>query len=333
MLKKILLGVLALIILLLIIGFILPSKLDVSSNITVNASTDYVYDEVNDLKNWPNWSYWHSIDTSMKITYGAVTSGAGANYSWVGKDGPGSLAFTENIPGKSIKFDLQFMEAGDAAKGWYEFEPDGEGTKLSCGFQFDHGLNVLSRWFGKLMIEAEMKKAFAHELAEIKKRAEAKPKFTVSISQEMVTPVSYVGISTTMSPQDPAAIAAQMSKSYGELTTALTKAKVAVTGYPFALYPSFSETSMEMVCSLPVAADAKVPVKYKVMRSFEGKAVKAVHKGSYNTLESTHAQINQYIEMKKLEIISAPWEVYVTDPEVVKDTTQWITEVYYPVKN
>jgi effector-binding domain-containing protein len=332
MVKKILIVTLAIIVLLLIIGFVLPSKIDVSSSVNVNAPPVYAYDEVNDLRNWPNWSYWHSIDSAMKITYGEVTSGSGASYSWVAKDGPGSLTFTENDPGKSIKFDLQFMENGDAAKGWYTFEPDGEGTKLSCGFQFDHGLNPLSRWFGKLLVEPEMKRAFEHELSEIKKRAEAKPRFTVAISEENVSPVPYVGISTTMSPQDPVAIGAQMAKSYGELMTALSKAKVAVTGYPFALYPSFSETSMEMVCSLPVAADAKVP-RYTVMQSYGGKAVKGVHVGSYNNLENTHEQLNQYIGMKKMEIAGAPWEVYVTDPAMEKDTAKWITEVYYPVKN
>jgi effector-binding domain-containing protein len=181
-------------------------------------------------------------------------------------------------------------------------------------------------------VEPEMKRAFEHELSEIKKRAEAKPRFTVAISEENVSPVPYVGISTTMSPQDPVAIGAQMAKSYGELMTALSKAKVAVTGYPFALYPSFSETSMEMVCSLPVAADAKVP-RYTVMQSYGGKAVKGVHVGSYNNLENTHEQLNQYIGMKNMEIAGAPWEVYVTDPAMEKDTAKWITEVYYPVKN
>jgi effector-binding domain-containing protein len=60
-------------------------------------------------------------------------------------------------------------------------------------------------------------------------------------------------------------------------------------------------------------------------------AVKAIHSGDYNNLKSTHDQVNQYIQFKKLQIVGAPWEVYVTDPTVEKDTTKWVTEVYYPV--
>jgi effector-binding domain-containing protein len=89
---------------------------------------------------------------------------------------------------------------------------------------------------------------------------------------------------------------------------------------------------MEMVCALPIAAGAKIPAKYKIMQTEGGKTVKAVHTGAYEKLEATHNEINKYIEYKKLEISGAPWEVYVTDPGVEKDTTKWITEIYYPVK-
>ena len=38
--------------------------------------------------------------------------------------------------------------------------------------------------------------------------------------------------------------------------------KVAVIGYPFCLYPKYTEESMDFVCAFPVAADTKVPSKY-----------------------------------------------------------------------
>jgi effector-binding domain-containing protein len=31
-------------------------------------------------------------------------------------------------------------------------------------------------------------------------------------------------------------------------------------------------------------------------------------------------------------VIGAPWEVYVTDPMVEKDTAKWQTDIYYPVQ-
>jgi effector-binding domain-containing protein len=332
MLKKILIGIAAVIVLLLAVAFMLPSKIDVSKSISVNAPATYVYEEVNELRNWPRWSYWQLQDTSMQITYGAATSGANASYSWVGSDGPGSLVFTENTPDKSIKFDLRFMEDGDAAKGWYTFEPEAEGTKLTSGFVFEHGLNPLSRWFGFLLIEPEMKKAFEYELTKIKELAETKPKFTVAISEEDIASISYIGIKTTMSPKDQTAVSAQMAKSFTELIDALSKAKVEMVGHPFSMYPAYSEESMDMVCAVPVPLGTKMVAKYKVESMQTGKAIKGIHKGDYATLEATHNEVMSYIKSKNLEFNGAPWESYLTDPFEVKDTTQWITEVYYPVK-
>lgn len=87
-----------------------------------------------------------------------------------------------------------------------------------------------------------------------------------------------------------------------------------------------------MICAVPVDAAAKVPARYRVMQLESGTAVKATHRGSYKTLEETHNQLNQYLAWRKLEVSGAPWEVYITDPEVEKDTARWVTEVYYPVR-
>ena len=89
---------------------------------------------------------------------------------------------------------------------------------------------------------------------------------------------------------------------------------------------------MDFIAALPVGADAKLPAKYKMMQTTGGPAVKAIHRGDYKALESTHNQLNQFITWRKLEINGAPWEVYITDPEVEKDTAKWVTEVYYPVR-
>jgi effector-binding domain-containing protein len=332
MIKKILLGLLGLIVLLVIVGFFLPGKMEISRSISVNAPPEYAFEEIDGLENWNRWSYWNTIDTTMKINYGEKRRGAGAFYSWDGDDvGKGKLSITESTPFSSIKADLDFMEQG-TAKAWYDFEPEGEGTKVTMNMSTDFGMDPIGRWMGATFMKSEMNKAFEHSLNKIKELAEAKPRFSVKITEESVAPVTYVGLSHTMSPQDPAAISTQMGKMYGELYSALKKSKVEPAGQPFCLYPSYTSESMEMVCALPVAAGAKVPAKYKIMQTGGGKAVKAVHAGPYEKLEATHNDINKYIEFKKLEIIGAPWEVYVTDPGVERDTAKWITEIYYPVK-
>jgi effector-binding domain-containing protein len=333
MFKKILIGLLGLIVVLVIIGFILPGKMVVSRSMVIQAPAEYVFEEVNDVEKNQNWSYWNTLYKDMKVTYGDVKSGVGASYNWEGEEsGNGKLTITESIPATSIKEELDFMEQG-TAQAWYTFEPEGEGTKVTTGFETDFGMNPFMRLMGSLLMKGEMEKAFDHNLTRLKEIAEAKPKFTVKITEENTTPVSYVGIGSTLGIEDMNAINAQMGKSFTELATALQKSKVQMTGPAFCLYPRWDEEKkeMDMVCAFPVAADAKLPAKYPVKKTDGGLAVKAIHSGDYNNLKSTHDQVNQYIQFKKLQIVGAPWEVYVTDPTVEKDTTKWVTEVYYPV--
>src|SRR5688572_24734551 len=308
--------------------------MELSQSITVNAPAGYVFEEINNLENNPKWSYWNNLYKDMKVSYGNVKAGAGAISEWDGEEsGKGKMTITESIPDKSIKMDLDFMDQG-TAQSWYTFEPDGEGTKVTTGFTSDMGMNPIGRWMGVLM-KPEMEKAFDYNLNKLKEIAEAKPKFSVQFSEETTTPISYVGISTTsMSTENIEAMSAQMAKSYGELATALGKAKVEITGPAFCIINKWDEATKltDFVCAFPVAANAKVPAKYKIMQTESTPAIKAVHLGSYDNLGNAHEQMMQYLELNKLEMNGAPWEVYVTDPMAEKDTAKWVTEIYYPIK-
>lgn len=330
MIKKILFGIAGLIVLLLLIGFVLPARLEISKSISIHAPVQSVFEEINDLKRWEAWQYWNTLDPEMKIVYGEKTVGTGASYSW---EGPvldkGNLAISESVPDKSVAITMDF--GGNPASGLYTVESDNGNTILNFNFYADQGMNPVGRWIN-LFMKGEIEKSFDYAGEKIKAITEAKPVFTYPITEVNLPAMSYVGLLHTMSPKDPAAISAQMAKMYGELEAMLKKAKVPVTGYPFALYPSYTEESMDMICALPVAADAKVPAKYKVETAQGGDAIKGIYKGDYNNLMALHTELDQYLQYKKLEMNGAPIEVYVTDPMTEKDTSQWITEIYYPIK-
>ncbi len=330
MIKKILFVIAGLIVLLVLVGFVLPAKLDITKSYTINAPAPAVFEEINNLQRWEAWQYWNTLDPAMKVVYGEKKEGTGASYSWESEIlDKGSLSISESIPDKSVAIDMDF--GGNAAKGFYSLEPAGENTQLILNFTNDAGMNPIGHWINVFM-KGEIEKSFDYAGEKIKGIAEAKPKFTYAITEENLSAISYVGLLHTMSPKDPVAISAQMAKMYGELETMLKKAKVEITGYPFALYPSYTEESMDMICAMPVAADAKLPAKYKVETLEGGSTIKGIYKGDYNNLMALHMELDQYLQYKKLTMNGAPIEVYVTDPMLEKDTTKWITEIYYPVK-
>lgn len=174
MIKKILISLVGLLCILVVVGFFLPSQLEISRSITINAPAEYAFDEVNNLENHPKWSYWNTLYKEMTTTYGDIKSGVGAMSSWSGEEsGDGSMTITESVAYSSIKFDLDFMEDG-TAKSWYTFESEGENTKLTTGFLVDFGMNPIGRWMGVFM-KPEMNKAFDYNLSKLKELAEAKP--------------------------------------------------------------------------------------------------------------------------------------------------------------
>jgi effector-binding domain-containing protein len=330
MIKKILLILAGLIVLVLLIGFILPAKLEVAKSTSIHAPASSVFEEINNLQHWEKWQYWNTLDPEMKITYGEKVEGTGATYTWDGPSmGQGQITITESIPDKSIALDLNFMENG-IAKGFYSLEPDGENTKLNFNFSADQGMNPIARWFNVFM-KGEIEKSFDYAGEKIKEIAEVKLVFAFQLKEENIPAISYVGLTHIMSPKDQLAVNKQMEKMYTQLEADLKKAKVEITGSPFCMYPKYSEESMEMVCAMPVSDNSKV-AGYKVMQTEGGRVVKGVMQGDYSNLQNVHNEIQKYIKYKNLIESGAPWEVYITDPMLEADTTKWITEVYYPVK-
>lgn len=143
-----------------------------------------VFDYVNYIKNWNEWSPWYELDTTASYTQAGPPSGAGAKLSWVStnKDvGTGSMTYTEVNAPSLIKQDLNFMEEG-IAQGIYTFSPDGNGTKVSWSFEFDTGFNPLLRILGKFM-DSMVGKDFEKGLSKLKAILETIP--AESIQEEI----------------------------------------------------------------------------------------------------------------------------------------------------
>jgi effector-binding domain-containing protein len=58
----------------------------------------------------------------------------------------------------------------------------------------------------------------------------------------------------------------------------------------------------------------------------------AYHYGSYDKLGDTHTAIHKWMEENGKTPAGAPWEVYIKNPMQVKDFSELVTEVYYPIQ-
>ena len=77
MFKKILIGLVVLLVLLAIVVALQPSDFRISRSAAISAPPEKVFAQVNELRNWEAWSPWAKMDPSMKQTYEGPAAGSG----------------------------------------------------------------------------------------------------------------------------------------------------------------------------------------------------------------------------------------------------------------
>ena len=107
--KKILIGLLVVIVLLVVVGFVLPTEYEIEERVTIQADAARVHELVGELKRWKEWSPWEQEDPSIVTTFGPTTTGVGASQTWTSESGDGELKFTQCDPATGIAYDMAFI--------------------------------------------------------------------------------------------------------------------------------------------------------------------------------------------------------------------------------
>lgn len=90
--------------LIIVIGIFIPSKYQFSKSIIINADKKLIFNTIDDVTTWKNWSAWSKEnDPKIEITYGEITSSTGAIMEWKGKRmGKGKMEIIKTDPYKEI---------------------------------------------------------------------------------------------------------------------------------------------------------------------------------------------------------------------------------------
>ena len=132
-------------------GLLLPSEVHVEREKMFAAEPQVVFEQVNTIQNWEDWSAWHQMADDMEITYSGPASGEGAGYSWTSETiGNGSQKIIESRPYKFIKTELDFQQQGSANGNW-QFTPVNDSTKVVWTLNADMGSGILDKYMGLLM--------------------------------------------------------------------------------------------------------------------------------------------------------------------------------------
>src|SRR5918992_4189488 len=119
--------------------------------------------------------------------------------------------------------------------------------------------------------------------------------------------------------------------SFKALTALLDKQGIKATGNSMIVYTSTDDTGFTYLAQIPVDQDVKNLTKDISMgKSPEGKALKFVHRGSYDNMDNTYEAITNHLDDKKLEAKDTFIEEYITDPLKTAED-KLVIKVYVPL--
>ena len=178
MLKKILIGVAAVIVALAVVIALQPSTFHIERSTSVSAPPSIVFAQVNDFHAWQAWSPWEKLDPNMKRSFEGPASGVGAKYAWVGNDdvGKGSMTIQQSDAPSRVAIQIEFIEPIAATNtATFTFTPAGATTKVT--WAMDGKNDFAGKAFDLFMSMDKVVGAdFERGLAALKSVAESAPK-------------------------------------------------------------------------------------------------------------------------------------------------------------
>jgi effector-binding domain-containing protein len=116
------------------------------------------------------------------------------------------------------------------------------------------------------------------------------------------------------------------------LSAAIEKEGGKAAGNSMIVYTSTDDTGFSYLAEIPVEEEPKnLPKTISLAKSPDGKALKFVHRGSYDNMDNTYEAITNHLDDKKLEAKDTFIEEYITDPLKTQED-RLVINVYVPLK-
>ena len=120
--------------------------------------------------------------------------------------------------------------------------------------------------------------------------------------------------------------------SFKSLSGLLDKQDIKPSGNAMIVYTATDDTGFTYLAEIPVDQEPKNLTKDMSMgKSPDGKALKFVHRGSYDNMDNTYEAITNHLDDKKLEAKDTFIEEYITDP-LKTEEDKLVINVYVPLK-
>lgn len=321
------------ILLIVIISLFLPSSFQLERSIVINADKEQVFTQVQDLKNWKNWSPWVLKDEEIYLdedAYSSPSNIAGATFSWNSDNqdiGVGVLELkkVEKYSLLETQTDLGFIVPEDE---WLFADID-SGVEVTWSTKIDFGFNPISKFYG-LFLKDKMAPDYELGLKKLKDFTEELPKIhQVRVVKDSVEASWFLSIRDSVNHAEMNNI---HGKIYAQINRYMDNNETEMNGSPLVIYHFWSDTLIDIEAGIPIKDSVEInDDEIRLQKIKKGNVVTATHYGSYERLPETYFGINEWMRKNKVVVTGAPWEVYITDPAIESNPDKWETAIYFPI--
>ncbi len=319
-------------------------KFDVTETKVINAPASLIFKNVNDFNNWESWGPWMAKDPDINISYAEKTAGEGSSYSWtsdVMEVGNGSMTTLKVIPNKEIEQTITFNSPiGDSNSDVkWSFEPteNPAQTTVSWGMKGEQSLlEKVFMAFADEDMERSIKTMFQEGLTNLD-GVVTKEMQLYNINADGVSEYGggYYMYNTTAAKTEEVGL--KMGPLMGQVMGFMQQNNIKQAGDPFTIYNQVdaAQNSVIFSAAIPVKEKINTPQGSPVLSGYMEPvtAVKVTLKGDYKNLAEAYAKGQQYVAQNgyKPHPSAKMFEVYATDPGLVPNPAEWITEIYIPI--
>lgn len=173
-LLRIVLGILALIVLLLIVALFISKDFTIEREIVINKPQQQVYDYVKVQSNQPNFNPFIRMDPDIKLDAKGTDGTVGYVYAWKGKkSGAGEMEITKLTEGQRVDMSIHFIEPFDnKGEVYFDTEKVSEtSTKVKWGMKGSspYPMNLITAIM-KGSLESDYDKGLALMKADLEKK-------------------------------------------------------------------------------------------------------------------------------------------------------------------
>ncbi|MDI1354944.1 MAG: GyrI-like domain-containing protein [bacterium] len=327
----VILGLLALYLLLALIG---PKQVKVERHITINQPLVLVKEKLGDFKFFHDqWSPWSEKDPNMVNAYNGVPGEMGHHYSWSGNKDVGKGEMTlMGYNGDTLIQTLSFAGEGDA-KSYFIMKDNTTSTDVTWGMVFPvyffHRPIMLFMNMDK-MVGGDYEKGLSKLKTLLEGMQTVGSASPYDVKEIVWEEKNFVGSKRTK------LHASEMQKffsdNYPKLGADSEKNKLQLLMAPCAIYYSWDDNTKDCEVAAVLCFPKGTGIKGWESHSFpRSKVLMVSHYGPYERIGSAYEAMEKYVDAKGLTL-NASIEEYVTDPMSEKDSTKWLTNIYYLLK-